>query len=309
MSTPSEENQNNNPQGKIPPPVNIGDAETGEGVQEAERSYVSAKHPADKPSVYKVRKNFFLNRDNQPIIANLISFFMFGATVWLVFYTIGLFHKTSIQAKAAMSADSIAQIQLDSMRSSKRQSDKADAAKLGRDMLFANKQKRGIDAQIKAFKETKKDFEIENQSYLTADIVEKVSIKENEPIVANFQVSNYGKPPIQLISSGQRMQFLPIAANAKFLKNPMSYLRRIESRTDYIGNGHPLPGIFSSGVAYTKDRYEEYIKGGELLYLIGRYSYINNINNKVRNYDFVIQIVDGGYIYIHNKNYDVKTVK
>jgi len=163
MSRQDRDNQRQEPNHNTPPSVNIGDAETSQIVQETERGYIPTNNHTDKP---KVNKQWLLNKDNQPIIANIISFLMFGATIGLVFYTVGLFKKTSIQAKAAMTADSIAQIQLDSMRSAKIQSDIADAAKTKRDTEFINKQKTGINAQIKAFKETEKEFEISHSPYI-----------------------------------------------------------------------------------------------------------------------------------------------
>jgi len=191
MSRQSRDNQHQNPNQHPPPPVNIGDADTSQIIQETERGYVTTNNHTDQP---KVNKQWLLNKDNQPIIANIISFLMFGATIGLVFYTVGLFNKTSIQAKAAMAADSIAQMQLDSSRSAKKQSDIADVIRENRENNAFKLQKTVDSSQIEAFKESANEFEIAHSPYVR---IEDYNISPNNELV--ITVENQGSQVAWLV--------------------------------------------------------------------------------------------------------------
>jgi len=234
---------------------------------------------------------------------------MFGATVGLVFYTVGLFNKTSIQARAAMTADSLAQVAMNEQRVAKTQSDKADAEKEKRANNLFNLQKTSVGKQIEALQETQKQFVLGNDPILQFNQdTTKMKIKADGKIVFFYQITPLGSIPIRMTMFGFKVVVSSKNDSAKIINAALidpklkmeattEYLSKIPTNPKYIDMPDPNNAIRAG-----------FLKGTYVLFFLGRVEYINYLNNKKRYYEYVaeLKVTKGNFefLFIKNTNYD-----
>ncbi|WP_428327528.1 hypothetical protein [Mucilaginibacter sp.] len=234
------------PKSHTPPPINIGDAETNPSIQESESRYNSANTPKPKPNIFKRGIAFMSKKDNQPIIANGLTLLMFVSTAFLVLYTIGLYN-SSINANITTSDALKHQITKDSndneIRIRKDTVDSiAESKKLKRDTDFINKQKIGIDAQIKAIGVNQNEFEIENRPFIAVGNMNTDLPTVGKKMTFSALIGNAGKQPAFIIDA--KYEFV---TSFDSLYNDTTHIKIQDGlKNDYIPNNSTVP-VFGEG--------------------------------------------------------------
>jgi hypothetical protein len=214
-------------------------------------------------------------------------------------------------ANAAVTADSIARIELDSQKSAKKQSDAAEAVKQKRaDDLF-NLQKTSVGKQIESLKETQRQFTLGNDPVLQFNQdTTRMRIKADRKIVFFYQITPLGSIPIKMNRFGFRAVVSNKGDSAKIIKAALMRPNlKMEETTEYLSKVPTNPKYIDIPDPNNAIR-TEFLKGNYVLFFFGRVEYINYLNNKKRYYDYVAELKSAKgnleFSFIKNINYDIK---
>ncbi len=151
----------------------------------------------------KININIIQPKSRQPLIANWIAGIAALVTFGVFIINYRLFEKTSVQAIAALKADSIAErsyVLSYSIYKSTDSSNKASFIETKRvnDSTIIENRKRSkrdslsLNAQIQTLKETKNEFEIDNQPFLQVLNVKIDTLIAGKPMVVSYKLYNHG---------------------------------------------------------------------------------------------------------------------
>ncbi|MCC8426294.1 hypothetical protein [Mucilaginibacter sp. UR6-11] len=152
-------------------------------------NHIDCKHTKSDPdSIKTVNANVNIVEDKKWTKTEKIALGALVVSIFVFWFTYRLFVETK-KANDTTSKALAHQIKKDSIDSI------SDAVKLGRDTLFINKQKSGIDAQIAEFKESQKEFKAINTPFIQLK-VNNVSMLTN-PTRVDIAIINISQIPIK----------------------------------------------------------------------------------------------------------------
>lgn len=147
---------------------------------------------------------------------------------------------------------------------------------------------RTFQQQIDALNETRKDFEIANQPFLEIKIpVGMDSIRIGLPIILQYDVRNLGKYPVKIISEAN--------AAVPMYNQPSYRLIYQDTGNVYRANGYitydsPINETSQMRGYIDSNYYNSIMYKRMPIYLLGYIKYLNLVNGKKREYDYMIQI-------------------
>jgi len=247
--------------------------------------------------------------NNISIISVIVNGILMICTVILAVYAI-------VQAKSSQSAATIAQNTLTETKrfnketfrrqdSTNKAQAKSDSEKFKRDTTQFGLQKRTQEAQINAFKETEKEFQISNSPFLQISIEFVGAIEVGKPVDITIKIENLGSYPAKIINSitGATTRNSPPDLNMLG-----KYTQTTVPNNSYISNKNPItnniPGIIPS---ISLAQYEMVNQGKWFLYVGGKIKYINLANGKIKEYKYCVKMNQqrSGFQYVKNDNYNL----
>ncbi|HEY8999737.1 MAG TPA: hypothetical protein VIM89_00195 [Mucilaginibacter sp.] len=286
MTKPDQPDNNNQPSQELPNsnPVHYTEQENQNG-----NSRTSTQNPKYLKKIWK----FIGENGAKAHFSNLTSFFMLVVTIILAWYTFRLFNISNKSIAVAITADSIAKASLDeskinnfkaAVRQKTIDSSTAitDAQKLKRDTNFVKKQTQGIDSQIVALQETRKEFEIENRPLIQAIDLQFDTLKPGKDVCISFNFRNYGKQPVRCLTSQYAIDY---QLGKDFKMKP-----KVNWNYNFI-NGYLTSGNYShhfwrSADTVNTESVRRIINGDISTYVFGKLIYQNTVTLKKTEYDF-----------------------
>ncbi|OOQ56889.1 hypothetical protein [Mucilaginibacter pedocola] len=182
------------------------------------------------------------------------------------------------------------------------QSDIADAAKLKRDTDFVNKQKKGIDAQIRALQETQNQFKIANEPYLQLTEVRIDSAIIGKPYYIKYTLANLGNYPVKILNTDFYSAIRVTDAGIKTIKSN----NEKSLAGDYIVKGNAIVFIDQTSKIVTQENINK-ILGDGYFWTSGIIKYQNLVSHQIKSYKFNIKIkLNGVFTSTYNLNRVVK---
>lgn len=228
------------------------------------------------------------------IIGTFINLALAGLT-YLLFIKTGEANKTSMQ--------SLEQAQK-AVEQAKRANDIADsnfrlsviAAKSNDEISDANFKlsTQSLNAQIKSFQETQKQFEIENKPNLQ---IGGINIDSISRLKISFNIRNFGKQPAKIFSISSALVYTnnPNLTNAKY--------EVAKSFNSFVPQDGYVPFSISAGEKILNEQQIILLKNGNyFVYIIGECKYLNTVNLQKRSYKF-------NYRISYNPDIDVKIIR
>jgi hypothetical protein len=244
------------------------------------------------------------DKDNQPQFQNIITLIALGVAIWLAIVTYQVFEVAAGQSESVIKAGNaseksaiIAKQTLDSTISFQKQSDISDAKKLKRDIDFINKQKAGIDAQIKAFQETQKNFEIANRPFISVGEMSCEGVTIEKPIACTAYAVNAGRQPAYIIKWAYDWS-ISIDTNYKDLTNIHPY-EMMQSKIIIAGSGYKLTGHTTTPV--TGLDVENFGLKKKYVYFRGIIFYRGFVSKKIYSTKFVYRMILNGSPQVETK--------
>lgn len=268
---------------------------------------------------------FLWNKNNQAQFQNMLTFLALGVAIWLAIVTYQVYKVAAGQVQsvkdagdAAKQSAQIAQrtfvadtlynyktLQHQKIADNLSRISDSEKSKLAIDGF--NNQKRSVDAQINQFNSA-------NEPFLDIGYISNFSISEDK-IAFKYVIDNLTNRPVKVLTTTRSVSTVPKKDTSKFLKDPFTGIPNPGINTMYVSTKDTSNKIVE-GFTYTpplkKSFIDEFNSGGNaFIYFVGKIDYINNVNNKRRRFEWVIQIYRSGktdiaYSYIRIDNYDVK---
>ena len=267
----------------------------------------------DKPQIIKIVKipkirisddgtaNAIAKRANSiSIVSTVVNIILMVCTVILAAYAI-------VQANSSRSAATIAQNTLDetkkfnkevfrrqdSLNKAQKQSDNErkvkDDSVFNAQKEFYATQKMGVDSQIAALRETKKEFEIENRPLLQIVDLKMDTLAVGKRLKIAFSLINYGRQPVKVIKSEIRIGFsYKKYNNGKIIYPAPTPLQHIDNT--YITGGMRNWYTWGAGKPLPEDVFMNIVNGECSLYINGTVEFQNSITLVLSEYQYTYQI-------------------
>lgn len=264
---------------------------------------INAKGEKTDNQNVEVNVNLPQNENPQELEANRIATRANVISNRSTYINAGLFVGTMIlaiiaiwQYKSAQSAAETAQRTLDETKrfnkevfkrqdSSNRAQAKSDSVKFIRDTTQFGLQKRVGEAQIKAFNESEKEFEIANNAYLQVGDVDTISSKNF--VIISFKINNVGSQPAKIIKTRWIGTIWP-----QNISDYTSFYNAIEKKPFvkdnlYSVKGAPVPQ--EQGYNFSSDFVKAFKDGKEDFYLAGEIVYQNLTTDSFSTYYVIVE--------------------
>ncbi len=212
MTEPNKEGDDNQPNQHPDNVITNVHKETQNNTQEGEHANNSGHQSHKNPPIHKRVLTFLGNKDNQPLIANLVAIGILVVTSILAWYTYRLYKNASEDSKtarqsayAANNSAIIAQKTLDTTRkydsiSLVKQQKAIDDNNASSQLAFKRANK-SLTFQDSSLKETQKEFEIENRPLIQITHIKLVTFEIGKQVEVDFNVTNFGKQPARIINN------------------------------------------------------------------------------------------------------------
>jgi hypothetical protein len=304
MTEQNQGDSNQNPEANPTPTINTNNIEAGEQVETTQQSQEPAQQSEPKPPIYKRIIAFIAKDGYQPQVANLISFAMLAVTFFLAIYTFRLFYQTSAQTEAAIksakSAEDAVKISANTLgadtiynnkvyKQSRVDADSNDKREDRRDTIAQTNlrlQNKILSAQIKAFEESQREFEIQNRPFLQISDLKLGDIKSGELPTLEFNFTNYGKQPVKIIKNDY----------ASYLQNRYQIVPKFgtyvqtDAASAYLGQGKEYRNTLKMYVVINKKDSVDIKTGLAMFYIDGALRFRNIVTNKVSVYYYTYKL-------------------
>ncbi|MDB5139982.1 MAG: hypothetical protein JWR12_1898 [Mucilaginibacter sp.] len=270
-----------------------------------------------------------INNNLQGIRANEIAFDTYRVYKNSLYVNAGLFLGTLIlaviatcQYKSSQSAATIAQRTLDTSRKydsislvkqdelredNERYNETNSSAQQAASEIADNNSKNALNAQIASLKETQRQFNIINKSYIQVSQFDTIKINGYNQIY-KYEITNIGNQPAKIINANSYVFFTQKVMSYKDLQDyiiSQHVAPQKEDDNSYVIKGSSITKSVNSYLDITND-IDKLVKSGVCrIYVMGELKYKNLVTDKLYIYKFATVYNFGvgvGYKMIYNEN-------